>query len=99
MRVNKHGCLYVCSILTVSRSGWEFLVSPTQYAQSSYSRLTAREGILLGCPSMVRYFYAPTLLHWVMVEVDIRALVEAVVRRFVRGRREVVMDVCEAVRD
>jgi hypothetical protein len=46
---------------------------------------------------MVGDFYAATLLHGVVVEIDIGAFVEAVVRGFVRGRGEVVVDVCEAV--
>ena len=57
------------------------------------ARLTARKSILLRCSGMVGDFYAATLLQGVVVEVDIGAFVEAVVRGFVRGRREVVVDV------
>lgn len=48
---------------------------------------------------MVRYLYAASLLHGVVVEVDIAAFVEAVVRGLVGrcGRREVVVYVCKAM--
>jgi len=46
---------------------------------------------------MVRDFYAPTLAHRVVVEVDIGALVEAVVRGNLGRRGDVVVDVCEAI--
>lgn len=45
---------------------------------------------------MVRYLYAALLLHGVVVEVDIGAFIEAVVRGLVRRRREVVVGVREA---
>lgn len=43
----------------------------------------ARKGILIRCSGMVRYLYPASLLHWVMVEVDIASFVEAVVRGLV----------------
>ena len=46
---------------------------------------------------MVRDFYAPTLAHRVVVEVDIGALVEAMVRGDLGRRGDVVVDVCEAI--
>jgi hypothetical protein len=58
--------------------------------------LTTREGILLRRPGVVRDFDAPALLDGVVVEVDIGALVEAVVRRLVSRRGEIVVDVCKA---
>ena len=45
---------------------------------------------------MVGDFYAATLLQGVVVEVDIGAFVEAVMRWPVRRRGEVVMHVCES---
>jgi hypothetical protein len=58
---------------------------------------TAGEGILVGCASMVRYLYAPTLAHGIMVEVDIGAFVETVMRGLLGRWGDVVMDVCEAI--
>lgn len=46
---------------------------------------------------MICNLYAATVLHRVVVEVDITALVEAVVRGLVRRRGEVIVYVCEAV--
>jgi hypothetical protein len=46
---------------------------------------------------MVRYFYAPTLAHRVVVEVDIGAFVEAMMRRVMGRRGDVVVDICEAM--
>jgi hypothetical protein len=59
--------------------------------------LTARKRILLWCSRMVGDFNAAALLHGVVVEVDIGAFVEAVVRGFDGWWGEVVVDVCEAV--
>jgi hypothetical protein len=58
---------------------------------------TTGEGVLVGCASMVRYFYASALAHGVMVEVDIGAFVEAVMRGLLGRWGDVVMNVCEAV--
>jgi hypothetical protein len=46
---------------------------------------------------MIRDFYTPTLVHGIMIEVDIGAFVETVVWGFVRGWGEVVVDVRKAV--
>jgi hypothetical protein len=46
---------------------------------------------------MVRYFYAPALAHRVVVEVDIGAFVEAMMRGVLRRRGDVVVDICEAI--
>jgi hypothetical protein len=45
---------------------------------------------------MVRYLDATALPYWVVVEVDIGAFVEAVVRGLVSWWGEIVMDVCKA---
>ncbi len=45
---------------------------------------------------MICHFYASTLQQWVVVEVDVRALVEAVMWGLVRGQSEVIMRICEA---
>jgi hypothetical protein len=60
--------------------------------------LTASKGILVRRSRMIRNFYPPPLLDRIVIQIDIRALVEAVVRGSTRRRREVVMDVCEATR-
>ena len=46
---------------------------------------------------MIGYFYAATLAHGVVVEVDIGAFVESVVRGMLRRRGDVVMDICKPV--
>lgn len=46
---------------------------------------------------MVCYLDAPTLAHGIVVEIDIGALVEAVVRGVLCRRRDVVVHICEAV--
>jgi hypothetical protein len=46
---------------------------------------------------MVRYFYAPALAHRVVVEVDIGAFVEAMMRGVLRRRGDVVVNICEAI--
>lgn len=46
---------------------------------------------------MVRYFYATALAHRVVVEVDIGAFVEAMVRGGLGRRGDVVVNVCEAI--
>lgn len=61
------------------------------------SRLTTCKRVLIWGARMVCYFYTPGLAHGVMVEVDIRALVEAVMRGSLRGRGDVVVHVCKAV--
>lgn len=45
---------------------------------------------------MIRYLYTTTLAHGIMVEVDIRAFVEAMVRGVLGRRGQIVVDVCEA---
>lgn len=64
-----------------------------------WSRLTAGESILVRCAGMVCNLYPTSLVHGVVVEIDIAALVKAVVRGLVGGRREVVVYVCKAVQD
>ena len=64
---------------------------------SVWWKLTTSKGILIRCASMVRYFNTATLPYGVMVEVDIGAFVEAVVRGFLSRWGEVVVDVSEAV--
>jgi hypothetical protein len=46
---------------------------------------------------MVRYFDAATLPYGIMVEVNIGAFVEAVVRGFVSRWGEIIVDICKAV--
>lgn len=55
------------------------------------------KGILVGCARMVRYFYAPTLAHGIVVKVDIGAFVEAMMWGLLGRWGDVVMDVCKAV--
>lgn len=45
---------------------------------------------------MICDLYSPALLHGIVIEVDIAAFVEAVVRGPVRWRGEVVVDVCKS---
>jgi hypothetical protein len=54
------------------------------------------KGILVGCARMVCYFYAPTLAHGVVIEVDIGAFIEAMMRGILGRRGYVVMDIREA---
>lgn len=44
---------------------------------------------------MIGYFYAAALAHGVVVEVDIGAFVESVMRGMLRRRGDVVMDICK----
>jgi hypothetical protein len=81
--------------LTESKSVHELVSSAGQILLAG-GRLTARKCVLLWCSRMVGDFNAATLLHRVVVEVDIGAFVEAVVRGFDGGWGEVVVDVCEA---
>lgn len=62
-------------------------------------RLTASKGVLVRGAGVVRDLYATRLADGVVVEVDIGALVEAMVGWFLRRRGDVVVDVCEAVGD
>ena len=64
---------------------WYHWVSSSLPAAGTWL-LTTREGILLRRPRVVRDFNTPALLNGVVVEVDIGALVEAVVWRTVGGR-------------
>jgi hypothetical protein len=59
---------------------------------------TASKGVLVRRASMVGYFDAAALPYWVVVEVDIGAFVEAVVRGSLAWWGDVVVDVCEAAR-
>lgn len=59
-------------------------------------RLTTGKGILGWSSWIVCNLYTSSLTHGVVIEVDIGALVEAVVRGLLGRRGEVVMDVCEA---
>lgn len=59
--------------------------------------LTASKGILLWRAGVVGNLYTPALSYGVVVQVDIGALVEAVVRGLLGWRGDVVVDVCEAV--
>lgn len=63
---------------------------------ASRRRLTASECILARCSRVVRDLYASTLAHRVVIKVDVGALIEAVMRGLVGGRREVVVDICKA---
>lgn len=62
-------------------------------------RLTASKGVLVRGARVVCNFYATRLADGVVVEVDIGALVEAVVGWLLRRRGHVVVDVGEAVVD
>jgi hypothetical protein len=57
---------------------------------------TASKGILVWCARVVCNFNATRLPYGVMVEVDIGAFVEAVVRGLLGRRGNVVVDVCKA---
>lgn len=61
------------------------------------SEHTTGKGILIRRACMVRNLYAPALAHRVVVEIDIGAFVEAVMRGSLARWGDVVMDVCEAV--
>jgi hypothetical protein len=58
--------------------------------------LTASKGILIWCASVVCYLYPAALPYGIVVEVDIGAFVEAVVRGLLVWWGDVVVDVCEA---
>lgn len=58
--------------------------------------LTASKGILVGGSSMISNFYPSLLLNRIVVEIDVGAFVEAVVRGFPRGSVKVIVHVCEA---
>lgn len=64
--------------------------------EPSRRELTPSKGVLLRRPGMVRYLYPPTLPYGVVIQIYIGRLVEAMVRGFVGGRAEVVVDVREA---
>ena len=69
---------------------------PTLEVYSSKAGRTARKGILLWSSSMIRNLYPALLLQWVVVQVYVGSLVEAVVWRLLRGRADEVMDVGKA---
>jgi hypothetical protein len=57
---------------------------------------TASKSILVRRASMIGYFDATSLPYWIVVEVDIGAFVEAVVRGLLGWWGNIVVDVCEA---
>jgi hypothetical protein len=59
---------------------------------------TASKSVLVQRARMIGYFNAAALPYWVVVEVDIGAFVEAVVRGSLAGWGDIVVDVCEAAR-
>jgi len=72
-------------------------VSSARHGACLALRLTTSKGILFWRASMVCYLYPTTLPYGIVVEVDIRALVEAMVRGFLSRWGDVVVDICEAV--
>lgn len=61
--------------------------------------LTTSECILSWSSGVVRDLDATTLAHGVVVQIDIRALVEPVVRGLMGRRGEIVMDVRESTKE
>ena len=61
-----------------------------------WSQLTAHKGILLRRSGMVCNLYPSPLLHGIVVKIDIRSLIKAVVRGFRCGRAEEVVNVSKA---
>lgn len=59
--------------------------------------LTSVEGILLRCPSVIRYLNAGSSLGGILEEVEIRAFIKSVMRRLCCGSSIEVVDICEAV--
>jgi hypothetical protein len=60
-------------------------------------KLTASKGILIWRARMVCYLYPAALPYGIVVEVDIGAFVEAMVRRLLGWWGDVIVDVGEAV--
>lgn len=58
--------------------------------------LTASKSILLWCTGMIRDLYTASLAHGVVVEIDVGALVEAMMWGVLSWRGKVVVDICEA---
>lgn len=61
------------------------------------SHLTASECILVWSSSIVGNLDSSSLVQSIMVEVEVRALVEAVVNWFCCGRSKISMDIREAL--
>lgn len=66
-------------------------------AHSTRRELTASKSILSRRACIVGYLYPSALAHGIVVEIDIRAFVEAMVQRVLSRWADVVMNVCKAV--
>jgi hypothetical protein len=91
---NRFGCLYVLVNIAWSKSR-DIDQSNMQDGETMRSRRTAIESILFRSASRIGYLKTCPTLNRIVVEIQIRALVKAVVNRFRRGLVEISMYVCK----